>query len=430
MSIHNKRIFIIGATGVGKTKLSIELAKIFNGEIVNADSMQIYTNLGILTSRPSTKEMNDIPHHLFNIIDGKETDFNVSKYEKIAERKIEEIHKRNHLPIIVGGTNYYIESLIWNLVSDNQLSNMKDFEEKYSDWSTSKLYDEVKEDALKRRIHHNDRRKLLRCLQYRIELNVSWNEMLERKRLKTNNFRGSLKSDSSNSIIIWAHLEKSKHLSNLQQRQHEMEKEGLWEECQKYFHDSSSPIDFQKGLNQSIGLKYIYDYYIFKNNLDGTIDGNEDKLRSEWNNAMTKMTTRTIQYTSVQNKWIRSRLVRRVRNDENIPHLFQINMNNSNSMKHSLQLVQCLLEKPNYLIHLNPMTSNSLGGFRTVITIDKNCIICDNQHFIIQEQWEEHLRSRRHQKRVKSLIEAENFKRYKRKNVKIEEEKMSTEKKV
>ena len=97
-----KVIVILGPTGVGKTKLSIELAKRLNGEIINADSMQVYKNLNIGTAKPTVLEKQNILHHLFDIKDEDE-EYTIYDYQKDARKKIEEIRKKDKTPILVGG---------------------------------------------------------------------------------------------------------------------------------------------------------------------------------------------------------------------------------------------------------------------------------------------------------------------------------------
>ena len=104
-------IIITGPTGIGKTKVSIDAAKKFNGEIISADSMQIYRHLDIGTAKVTEDEMKGIPHHLIDIVEPGE-EFTVKDYRALAKEKIEEIKDRGKLPIIVGGTGLYINSLI------------------------------------------------------------------------------------------------------------------------------------------------------------------------------------------------------------------------------------------------------------------------------------------------------------------------------
>ncbi|APM38986.1 tRNA (adenosine(37)-N6)-dimethylallyltransferase MiaA [Clostridium kluyveri] len=109
-----KKLFILaGPTAVGKTDISIEVAKKIDGEIISADSMQIYKYMNIGSAKIAKGEMQEIPHYLIDIIDPKEN-FNVSRYKNLAEKTIEDIYSRNKFPMLVGGTGLYINSLICN----------------------------------------------------------------------------------------------------------------------------------------------------------------------------------------------------------------------------------------------------------------------------------------------------------------------------
>ena len=108
-----KIIVIVGPTGVGKTKLSIMLAKKYNGEIINADSMQIYKKLNIGTAKITEEEKEGIPHHLFDIKDVDE-DYSIYDYQKDCRTAINEIINRGKTPIIVGGTGLYIKSALYD----------------------------------------------------------------------------------------------------------------------------------------------------------------------------------------------------------------------------------------------------------------------------------------------------------------------------
>lgn len=113
-TIKPKILAVVGATASGKTSLGVELAKKYNGEVISADSMQIYKGLDIASAKPTTEEMQGIPHHLIDFLD-RDVSFSVSDYVKLANKKIKDIISREKLPIIVGGTGLYIDSLLNNV---------------------------------------------------------------------------------------------------------------------------------------------------------------------------------------------------------------------------------------------------------------------------------------------------------------------------
>lgn len=154
-------IVVVGPTGVGKTKMSVELAKIYNGEIINADSMQIYKGLDIGTAKVTKSEMQHITHHLLDIKDVEE-DYTVFDYQRDARAKIEEVKNKGKIPILVGGTGYYIKSVFYDYSFDEETDN------------DIKMYDDLSNDELNSRIDayecgfaydKNNRKRMIRILQ-------------------------------------------------------------------------------------------------------------------------------------------------------------------------------------------------------------------------------------------------------------------------
>ena len=117
-----KVICIVGPTGVGKTKMSIELAKRLNGEVINADSTQVYKGLDVATAKVTEEEKENIPHHLFDIKEIDE-DYTVFDYQKDARKKIDELLEQNKTPILVGGTGLYIKAVIYDYKFNEENNN-------------------------------------------------------------------------------------------------------------------------------------------------------------------------------------------------------------------------------------------------------------------------------------------------------------------
>ena len=165
----DKVVVIIGPTASGKTKISIELAKAIDGEIISADSMQIYRYMNIGTAKPDREEMAGIRHYMIDEINPDE-EFSVARYKEMAEKYIKEIIKKGKKPIIVGGTGLYINSLIYNInfsetVSDWNLRKMlgKEAKEKGNEYLHKRLR-EVDPEAAER-IHINDIKRIIRALE-------------------------------------------------------------------------------------------------------------------------------------------------------------------------------------------------------------------------------------------------------------------------
>jgi len=124
MDLQSKIILISGSTGSGKSSFAVNLAKKIKGEIINADSMQIYKELRILTARPNIKEQKKIKHHLYGFLSIKRK-FSTGQWLKFASKKIKEIKKRKKIPILVGGTGLYFKALIDGIVKIPKISMKK-----------------------------------------------------------------------------------------------------------------------------------------------------------------------------------------------------------------------------------------------------------------------------------------------------------------
>lgn len=153
-------LVITGPTAVGKTKMSVELAKIYNGEIINADSMQIYKDLDIGTAKATKEEMQHIPHHLLSIKEVTE-DYSVFDYQKDARKKIEEVKAKGKIPIFVGGTGYYIKSVFY----DYKFESVDDIQnDKYDKLSNEELLDRILEYEIDFEFDKNNHKRLVRLL--------------------------------------------------------------------------------------------------------------------------------------------------------------------------------------------------------------------------------------------------------------------------
>lgn len=162
-------IVITGPTASGKTALSVELAKILDGEIVNADSMQIYKYMDIGTAKPTLSERQGIPHHLIDIVNPDEP-FSVARYCECANKVIEDIHLRGKIPVMVGGTGLYVDSLVNNIKFSeiepddeyrNEMEHLAD--EKGNEYIYKMLCDIDPQSASKIKVA--DRKRIIRALE-------------------------------------------------------------------------------------------------------------------------------------------------------------------------------------------------------------------------------------------------------------------------
>lgn len=153
-------IVIVGPTSSGKTKLSIELAKRVNGEVINADSTQVYKGLDIATAKVKEEEKENIPHHLFDIKE-LEDNYTVYEYQIDCRNKIEEIMKKGKTPILVGGTGLYIKAALYNYQFEENVHHVS-----YENIETATLFSALLKVDPNTPIHSNNRKRIIRALDY------------------------------------------------------------------------------------------------------------------------------------------------------------------------------------------------------------------------------------------------------------------------
>ena len=165
-----KDLFILaGPTAVGKTEISIKLAQRLNGEIISADSMQIYKYMDVGSAKISKEEMMGVPHHLVDVIEPSE-EFSVAEFKERAERAIEEITYKNKLPMIVGGTGFYINSLIYNysFADTNKDEEYREYLTKLAEVEGKEyvhgLLKDIDEESYNK-LYPNDLKRVIRALE-------------------------------------------------------------------------------------------------------------------------------------------------------------------------------------------------------------------------------------------------------------------------
>ena len=162
-------IILTGPTAVGKTALSIELAKAVNGEMISADSMQVYKLLDIGTAKIKQEEMQGIPHHLIDVLDPTE-DFNVFLFQKMAKAALEEIYAKGKIPSVVGGTGFYIQALLYDIAFEETTESAyrKELEQYASLHGAHALHEQLKtiDPVSYDTIHENNVKRVIRALEF------------------------------------------------------------------------------------------------------------------------------------------------------------------------------------------------------------------------------------------------------------------------
>ena len=245
-------IVIVGPTASGKTYLSIEIAKKFNGEIISADSMQIYKGMDIATAKPTIEEMQGIPHYLVNFLNSDES-FSVANYVVLAKEKIEEIRSRGKIPIIVGGTGLYINSLIDNIKFDDTSSDMKIRErllKEANDKGNKFLLDKLNEidPETARQLHENNLTRIIRAIEV---------YELTGEKISTQKIKSRMEESPYNPCIIGLDCkDRQKLYDRINIRVDKMVKMGLVEEANKVFHNNKLST-----ACQAIGHKELIPYF-------------------------------------------------------------------------------------------------------------------------------------------------------------------------
>lgn len=288
-------VAIVGPTAVGKTKLSIQMAKQLNGEIISGDSMQVYRKLDIGTAKVMPAEMDGIVHHLINIKDFDER-FSVAEFKQLAEQLIEDIHQRGKLPIIVGGTGFYLQALTDNLTLGNddydETSDKirKQFHDQLAADGPEALWQQLFEldEAAAKKIPQTNSRRVIRAL-----------EVIQKT--------GQLFSDQESSRpkynfkLIGLDTERSVLYQRINQRVDQMIAQGLLDEAKWLYQQGGRDSPASKG----IGYHELFNYFDNQISLEVAVENIKKDSRHYAKRQLTwfrnKMTVNWFNLVSGQN---------------------------------------------------------------------------------------------------------------------------------
>lgn len=259
--MRNRIIVIVGPTAVGKTYVSVELAKKLNTEIISADSMQIYKGMNIGTAKITEEEKHGIIHHMINIVSPDE-DYSVSEFKYEAEKIIDKMLLTNNIPIIVGGSGLYVNSLIYDLDFGNAKSDEKlreYYTYYYKEHGEDALYDKLMriDPESAEKIHKNNIKRVIRALEVYDITGKKFSELNTDIRKESNKY---------DCILIGLSMERKTLYERINQRVDEMLLKGLVDEVKSLIEKR-----YDKNLvsMRGIGYKEIIDY------LEGNMDYEE-----------------------------------------------------------------------------------------------------------------------------------------------------------
>lgn len=249
-------VIITGPTGIGKTELSLELAKKYKGEIISSDSMQIYKKLNIGTAKIDLNKTR-IPHHMIDIIEPSHN-FTVADFKNQAKKIITDINNRGGLPFLIGGTGLYINSLVYNLdftETEPDYDYRDELREILDQEGSEFLYEKLQDQdrAMAEKIHKNNAQRIIRAL-----------EILKSGNKKGDNFREENKD--YNLIYIGLNMDRAKLYEKINQRVDKMIDLGLVDEVKNLLDEG---LDKNSQSLKAIGYKEVISY------LDGIIDFDE-----------------------------------------------------------------------------------------------------------------------------------------------------------
>ena len=282
----SKIILISGPTASGKSNFAVKIAKKINGEIINADSMQVYKKLKILTAKPNPKDKKGIKHHLYGLID-LDKKFSTGDWLKKVIKKIKEIKKRKKIPILVGGTGLYFQSLINGLVEIPEIpikfrNKIRSVQKKYGQKKFYKKLLKI-DPKVKDKIDSNDSQRSIRAYEIKSYSKKSMYDWLAQTKpnFKENQF-----------LKLYINFDRKKLIERIEKRTEKIIKSGAAKEVKKF-----RKLKFykQSSVNKVIGVQELSKFL-------------EKKIKIE--EAKELISIRTRQYAKRQATWARSKMTK------------------------------------------------------------------------------------------------------------------------
>lgn len=256
-------IILTGPTAVGKTKLSISLAKAIGGEIISADSMQVYKGMDIGSAKIKKEEMEGVPHYLIDVLEPKE-EFHVVRFQQMAKAAMETIYANGHIPIVVGGTGFYIQALLYDIdFTENEEDHAyrQELEALAKEQGAAYLHNMLQQvdEVSANEIHANNIKRVIRALEFYKQTGT---------RISEHNAREREKESPYAFCYFVLNDDRTKLYARIDQRIDEMVNEGLVSEVQK-LKEQGATRDMVS--MQGLGYKEILDYLDGRTSLEEAI---------------------------------------------------------------------------------------------------------------------------------------------------------------
>ncbi|KAH7321725.1 mitochondrial putative tRNA dimethylallyltransferase [Rhexocercosporidium sp. MPI-PUGE-AT-0058] len=426
-------IVVLGATGTGKSQLAVDLAKRLDGEIINGDAMQMYDGLPIITNKITLEEQQGIPHHLLGFIALDEEPWRVGMFKQKAGQIIREIRSRGRLPILVGGTHYYTQSLLFDetLVEtvrkdENGLTN-QEMAEKYPilEGSTEGMIARLREvdPVMADRWHPKDRRKIRRSLEIFLTTGKKasdiYAEQMERKTCNKapnpgEEFIAHPLVDSRSVLLFWVYAEPEILKKRLDARIDKMVSAGLLDEVKSmevFLREQATSgieVDRTRGIWVSIGYKEFEPY--LKALYSGSASA--DDIQSSYELSIEQTKTATRQYARQQIRWIRLKLIPALSDVDAQKRLYLVDGSDVSQFSETVSQPALGIAE-SFLNGTERVPPHEVcGAAAQILDLEKDHVEPKDPHFrqeceichmvaVTDIQWQTHLKSRRHRALLK-----------------------------
>ncbi|KAI9908135.1 hypothetical protein PsorP6_004457 [Peronosclerospora sorghi] len=409
----SKILVVIGTTGSGKTKLSVDLAKAVGGEIVNSDAMQMYRGLDVATAKITEHEKQGIPHHLFDVVDPSSR-CDVLEFKRLALKTIADILARGKVPVVVGGTMYYTQSILWKSQLLDDVPIKTRVEQQLQEQLTPEdFYARLQavDPVMAARLHVNNVRRVQRSLQVFEQTGVPHSELLAQQEREQRNLETYF-----DACAFWVHASKPVLRDRLAKRVDTMLRSGLVDEIRALrdivkqnpprfdCRDDDEESQGSVGILQAIGYKEFQPYFDAVEASDATSD-NPEALETLLETCIEHLNIATRQYARRQLSWIRNKFV-----TKNIP-VYQVDSSDISKLdalvaQAAVEIAQKFLRGEEIISHQTVQQRNP-EAFEAASLGDKfqknSCSVCNGREFTGKKEWTEHLRSKGHKFHLKRL---------------------------
>ncbi|KAK4934598.1 tRNA dimethylallyltransferase, mitochondrial [Elasticomyces elasticus] len=434
-------VVVIGSTGTGKSKLAVDLATKFNGEIINSDAMQMYKGLPIITNKIPEHERNGIKHHLLDFIGLEEAPWTVTQFVRESSRIIDDIRSRGKLPVVVGGTHYYTHALLFpDATLTDEAGNAKpdvhtstNGEEDFPILSrpTEEIFQKLQEvdSEMASRWHPRDRRKIQRSLEIWLRTGRKASEVYaeqeQRRLVDHDDYEGDQPGQVDGisthevvtglrfpTLLLWLEADDAVLKPRLNDRVDTMVKSGLVDEAvtlsklDKALSRQGIPANKSMGIWVSIGYKELQPW----------VDEHQTRVldsaqpSATLTEAIESVKAGTRRYAKRQNRYIRIRLANALQEAKQFNMLFALDCSDltkwdSEVSEHAERLVQSFMSGDELPDHksLSPMAGKLLTAADQSLSksnrVAKTCDICEKT-MLTDKEWHLHLGSRGHKKMV------------------------------